>query len=429
MRKVAVYGGTRNLYDTMRVAVNSLLVNNDVDAVYLMIEDDFFPHPMGEKVKTINVSNQTFFPENGVNFKCKWTYMSFMRLALPTILPDENRVLWLDCDTIVDADITELFEMDLQGKCFGAVQEFEKSIRVGKYFNAGVLLMDLQRMREIGIEKPLIEFVNTIKAGLPDQDALNLIGYEEIVPIPSKYNVCNYTDPSQEMKIYHFAAVKQYDGIPIYDKYAGRKGYKTLIAVPCLDMINTDFARCLFEMQKDTETAITFAQGTLVYEARNMIANNAIRCGFDRVLWLDSDMIIPPDAMKRLAEDMEGKDFVTALYFRRKPPAKPVVYNEVRWEVKEHQVDTTTKSFTDYPEDQIFEIQGAGFGCCMTSVDLLKAVVEMYGSPFTPMLGMGEDLAFCWRVMQTGRKMYCDSRIKCGHIGQYIYTEKDRVKE
>ena len=205
---------------------------------------------------------------------------------------------------------------------------------------------------------------------------------------------------------------------------------KTLIAVPCFDMMQTGFVRSFLELEKPEETAFSLIPGTLIYEARNLIANNAIRCGFDRVFWLDSDMVVPKDTLIRLSEDMNtGKDFVSGLYFRRKPPINPVICDNVYWHVRDDgNVETFATSFVKYPENQVFEIAGAGFGCVMTSVDLLKAVVDVYGSPFTPMMGIGEDLAFCWRVAKLGRKMYCDSRVKCGHIGGYVYEEKDRVK-
>ena len=50
---------------------------------------------------------------------------------------------------------------------------------------------------------------------------------------------------------------------------------------------------------------------------------------------------------------------------------------------------------------------------------------DKYGSPFYPLMGMGEDTTFCFRAKQDGEKIYCDSRIKAGHVGQYEYTEKD----
>ena len=60
----------------------------------------------------------------------------------------------------------------------------------------------------------------------------------------------------------------------------------------------------------------------------------------------------------------------------------------------------------------------------MTTVELLKRMVEIYGAPFTPLMGRGEDVAFCWRVRKAGHKIYCDSGIKCGHIGQFVFDEQ-----
>ena len=67
MRKVAVYAGTRNLYEAMRVSVTSLLKNNELDSVFLLIEDDLFPYTMPAEVCAVNVSKQQFFPADGAN--------------------------------------------------------------------------------------------------------------------------------------------------------------------------------------------------------------------------------------------------------------------------------------------------------------------------------------------------------------------------
>ena len=201
---------------------------------------------------------------------------------------------------------------------------------------------------------------------------------------------------------------------------------KTLIAVPCLDMVHTSFVRSFIGMAKTEDCHYTFVQNSLIYNARNIIAQNAIAEGFERVLWLDSDITFEPDTLLKLSADMDqGIDYVSGLYFMRATPTKPVIYSDVWWKVGEGGwVDTGKKNFYEYPKESLFPIAGSGFGCVMTSVELLKKVVGQYGSPFTPMMGIGEDLAFCWRVGQMGLKMYCDSRIKCGHIGQTEYTEK-----
>lgn len=198
-----------------------------------------------------------------------------------------------------------------------------------------------------------------------------------------------------------------------------------LIAVPSHDMIPAAFMENFERLQRLPNTAFTNIRSTLIYTARNIIALNAIKEGFDRVLWIDSDMLLPPDTMIRLAEDMdEGRELVTGLYFSRVEPMVPCIQSELNWRVKpDGWVDTSASIYYNYPKEQLFEIAGCGFGVVMTSISFLQKMVEAYGHPFFPLLGMGEDTAFCWRAGQQGVKLYCDSRISCGHIGQDIFDE------
>ena len=200
----------------------------------------------------------------------------------------------------------------------------------------------------------------------------------------------------------------------------------TLIAVPCHEMVHADFNRSLMELERPDGTGYAQITGTLIYTARTLIANKAIELGFDRVLWIDSDMTFPADTLIRLSEDMDkGLDMVCGIYFTRKPPILPAIHKYLKWQIKEDGwVDTDCKCFTDYPENSLFEIACCGFGCVMTSTKLLKAMNEKYGSPFYPLMGMGEDTTFCWRATQNGFKIYCDSRVKVGHIGQYVFDEE-----
>ena len=426
MRRVAVYAGTRNLYKEMRTAVVSLLTNNQMDRVYLLIEDDAFPYEMPENVLAVNVSKQKFFPEDGPNYKSKWTYMAMIRIALSKMFPREKRMLWLDCDTIVDADISELFDMDMDENYFAGVKEHRKSRDGKSYINTGVLLMNLEQIRWDRLDDKLISVLNSKKLELPDQDAINMLARGRIIFIDSKYNVCPFTRPPEEMKIYHFAAREIFDNDPLYKKYSLDKTGPTriLIAVPCFDMVNTDFMKSLLDLEKTEGTSYTVIKNSLIYNARNLIAQNAIRHGFDRVLWLDSDIVCEPDALIRLSEDLDnGYDFVSGLYFMRSMPTKPVIYSEIIYEVRENEATTGAKNVLDYPKDSLFSVAGAGFGCVMTSVVLLKKLVEKFGAPFTPMMGLGEDLAFCYRAKKVGAKLYCDSRVKCGHIGTVTINE------
>ena len=125
--KVAVYAGTRNIYDQMSVCLTSLLSNTAMDRVYLLIEDDEFPYPVPSNVIVKNISKQEYFQPGSPNYKSSWGYMTMIRCCLCDILPEESVVLWLDCDTIVIEDISDLFEIDLTGFHYAGTIEPAKS--------------------------------------------------------------------------------------------------------------------------------------------------------------------------------------------------------------------------------------------------------------------------------------------------------------
>ena len=182
---------------------------------------------------------------------------------------------------------------------------------------------------------------------------------------------------------------------------------RTLIAIPCMDMIHADFVRSLLSMEITGQVQFTFAQSSLIYDARNQLAEVAVNGGFDRVLFLDSDMTFPPWTFKRLSELMEtGKSFVSGLYFGRRPPFGPIA-----------------EVYEDFPEDTVFPVKAVGFGCVMLSVDLLKKVGAVYGTGFCPISGFGEDLSFCLRAGELGETVWVDSALQCGHVGLTTYTE------
>lgn len=213
--KTVVYAGTENMYYVMYVSLVSLLLNNKIDRVYLLIEHNSFPYPIPDKVKVINVKNQSFFPPSGANYNARWTYMSMMRCALSKMLKNK-KVLWLDCDTIVDGDISELFEMDMTGMWFAGAREPAKCI--GRtYINTGVCLLNLEQIRKDKVDDRMIDILNRVKYPLPDQDVINEQG--RIIVIDSMYNACPFTEPTEIKKIYHFAANMYFRNERMFKKY------------------------------------------------------------------------------------------------------------------------------------------------------------------------------------------------------------------
>ena len=202
---------------------------------------------------------------------------------------------------------------------------------------------------------------------------------------------------------------------------------KTLIAIPAMDTVQTIFFKAMLSLDKVGEVGFGLTSSSLVYDARNGLAKRAITEGFDRVLWLDSDMDFEPDLMRRFMADLdEGYEYVSGLFFKRKAPVQPCIYKEVGYYHDENKNEVTPVAlcYEDYPRDQIFEIGASGFAGVMMTTELLKKVTDQFGQPFSPILGFGEDLSFCKRVAHVGGKMYCDSRIKMGHVGLGTITEE-----
>lgn len=203
---------------------------------------------------------------------------------------------------------------------------------------------------------------------------------------------------------------------------------KTLISIPCMDMVHTQFMRSLLQMTKVGEVGFALSSSSLVYDARNTLAKQAVDGGFDRVLWLDSDMDFKPDMFVNLMQDMDDNnlEIVGGIYFSRKEPVVPVVYQKVGYYHDDEQ-DTVTPcalNYYEYPKDELFPCEGIGFGAVLMTTDLIKKVQDKYGLPFSPILGFGEDLSFCIRARDVGATIMCDSRIKVGHVGLRTYTEE-----
>lgn len=194
---------------------------------------------------------------------------------------------------------------------------------------------------------------------------------------------------------------------------------KVLIAVPCMDQVPAQFAQCLATLGKVDKTIVAFQIGSLVYTSRNDLVQIAIKQGCDYIFWLDSDMMFPPDALVRMFKSLEHGDIVSGLYFRRVAPFTPVVYDKL-------DIDDTGCHYTEPKDipDGIFEVAGCGFGCVLMPTDIMLDVIEKYGSPFTPINGIGEDLSFCWRARQLGFKIVCDPDIPLGHVGHHVITRE-----
>lgn len=224
MRRVAVYAGTRNVYGMMAAASKSLLATTHMDMVYFLIEDDAFPEPLPDVIQVANVASWTdngrkFFLPDGPNYDSQWTWMSLVRLLLPRLL-DEPRVLWLDVDTIVEQDIGEIFDRDLAGNYLAMVEEPVRSKYPFTYYNAGVMLMDLEELWGDRIWRKWVGLINREPFTAKDQDVINLICQGEILTLGPEWNSAGHiTQNAEDPYIRHYAGSLRPSGAAAFARY------------------------------------------------------------------------------------------------------------------------------------------------------------------------------------------------------------------
>ena len=111
----------------------------------------------------------------------------------------QNMVLYLDGDSVIQGDLSPLFELDLSDYYFGAVQDTAGKVFRGevgiegneKYINSGVMIINLKKWEEDNIEKQFLDFIRKYNGNVPccDQGTLNGVCKGKILILPPKYNV------------------------------------------------------------------------------------------------------------------------------------------------------------------------------------------------------------------------------------------------
>ncbi len=140
------------------------------------------------------------------------TKSTFYRLLLPGILNEADTCLYIDADTLIEGDLSELFSLDLNDDYIAGVLDpgmktldycLDEIPDMDSYINAGILLMNLKKMREDNLEKKFFEILpNNYRFN--DQDILNVSCYGRIKLLSQKYNqFSHYPDGNEKTLIRH----------------------------------------------------------------------------------------------------------------------------------------------------------------------------------------------------------------------------------
>jgi lipopolysaccharide biosynthesis glycosyltransferase len=192
----------------LAVTFASLLKNTKGDVPeFFVISDELTTGNKNRLLETVNPFGATieflqmdrkFYEDESI---CHWMiHPVYIKIFIPELLPQEiEKVIYLDCDVIVEEDIYDLWNIDISGYHLAAVPDTTQldrlSVLIGEagkqYFNAGVMLLNLRKWREDNTLYSLQKFIseNNEKLLYFEQDALNAIMYKKWLNIDVKWNM------------------------------------------------------------------------------------------------------------------------------------------------------------------------------------------------------------------------------------------------
>lgn len=206
------FSSDNNYAKHMGVAITSILKNSNINDTYnFYILDGGISDSNKSKLNSLKNSIRNFSIEyleiNPDDFKkCPMTgYVKYItlptyyRFKIPSLLPNLDKVLYLDCDIVVNSDISELYNTNIDDYYVGGIPEVfnhyhkERLEIIGNYYyiNAGVLLINTKKWREDNIESKLFEYAMNPEREIvfQDQDVLNEVLKYNIRYIPLCWNL------------------------------------------------------------------------------------------------------------------------------------------------------------------------------------------------------------------------------------------------
>jgi lipopolysaccharide biosynthesis glycosyltransferase len=200
-----VFATDKNYIQHLCAALISLLVNNRDLALQINIISSgitarqkriiaTIAKPFDCSIRHITISDQLF-----VELATEHTMYPkgiYYRLLIPELI-DAPKLLYLDCDIIVNGSIKGLYEQNPGDAYVCAIEDpgFDRHQQLGmdkqaKYFNSGMMLINLAKWKETALHKKVIDFIehNPDAVWFPDQCGLNAIINGNWKTVPLKYN-------------------------------------------------------------------------------------------------------------------------------------------------------------------------------------------------------------------------------------------------
>ncbi len=150
-----------------------------------------------------------------------YTKATYYRFFIPELFPQYKKGIYLDCDIIVLGDIAELYQLQLGTNLLGGITEevitdipvfsaySQKVLGITpkQYFNAGILVMNLEELRKVQIDKALVRLMQQYQFCVAqDQDYLNVLCHGKVTYADPSWNKTSFPDSDRNphQNIVHF---------------------------------------------------------------------------------------------------------------------------------------------------------------------------------------------------------------------------------
>lgn len=206
-----LFSSDDNYAQHLGVAIYSLLEHNrNVDIIRVFVVDNDISNENKQKLKCVVDSFSCASIEfisfakwrDSLHLDMSWSISisAYARLFVASILPENiHKVLYLDCDMIVCEGLEKLWNTKMNGRIVAAVQDtVSDSIKTAvgmcpteRYFNSGLLLIDLKAWRTNDCEQKCIRFIEDRNGNVMhhDQGVLNGIFHNAWLRLPLSYNL------------------------------------------------------------------------------------------------------------------------------------------------------------------------------------------------------------------------------------------------
>jgi len=166
--------------------------NKDIENIKKIEQSDVKIHIIKAKEKNLNYASLGRF----ASYK-----ISLQKLFIAEYLKDIDKVLYLDADTLIQGDLSKLYNTNIKEHYVAAVKDGlmyqfpEHIIEIGLnwrkfYFNSGVMLLNLKKIRKDNKITDAINYFNNNNEVFGDQDVLNVVFDKDVKSISYIYN-CN----------------------------------------------------------------------------------------------------------------------------------------------------------------------------------------------------------------------------------------------